>query len=74
MYKFSAAIFSRLRAYSRLLECAAKTRSIEEVRQLLYLMQDELIYEQKLPDFHRVYRKIAASSEDNIICIREVLS
>lgn len=62
----------RNRSYARLLECAARTRNIEEVRQFLFVLQDELIYQKKLPDYHRVYRKVARSSEDNIICIRRI--
>lgn len=60
-------------AIADLLECAARTRNVEAVRQFLHDLQDELIEAGKLPDYHRVYRRVARSSEDNIICIREVL-
>lgn len=66
-------IVYRSYAIADLLEVAARTRNIEAVRQCLYDLQDELIETGKLPDYHRVYRKVARSSEDNIICIREVL-
>lgn len=63
------------RSYSiaDLLEVAARTRNIEAVREFLYNLQDDLIEQNKLPDFHKVYRKVARSSEDNIICLRKVL-
>jgi len=65
-------IVVQTRSYAGLLECAATMRNVEDVRQLLYALQDVLIEQGKLPDFHRVYRRVPRSSEDNIICIRKV--
>lgn len=67
-------IVYRSYAIADLLECAAKTRDTVAVRWFLYDLQDELIDAGKLPDYHRVYRRVARSSEDNIICIRKVLA
>lgn len=60
-------------AIAHLLEVSATKRSVDSVRRFLYDLQDELIEAGKLPDYHRVYRRVPRSSEDNIICIREVL-
>jgi len=65
-------IVFRCYAIADLLEVAARTRNIEAVREFLFILQDELIESKKLPDWHRHYRTIARSSEDNIICLREV--
>ncbi len=61
-------------AIADLLEVAATERSVDKVREFLHDLQDELIETGKLPEYHRVYRKVARSSEDNIICIREVFT
>lgn len=66
-------IVVRTRSYGNLLECAGRTRNIQSVEKLLFDLQDELIEQNKLPEYHRVFRRMAASSEDNIICIREVV-
>jgi len=65
-------IVVQTRSYGGLLECAATMRNVEDVRQLLYALQDVLIEQGKLPAHHRVYRRVPRSSEDNIICIRKV--
>ncbi len=59
-------------AIADLLECAAKTRDVKAVTQFLHDLQDELIEKKQLLDHHRVYRRIARSSEDNIICVKEI--
>lgn len=58
---------------SEVLKVAAKTRSINKIRELLWKLQDRLIEVGELDDYHRQFRFVAYSSGDFVEGIRRIL-